>query len=64
MPRTYRNIKIKNLSYKEKQRKVMASSSCQHLTEEERNDLNMPHTIIPNANIRLGSIKTISPESF
>jgi energy-coupling factor transporter ATP-binding protein EcfA2 len=27
-PKAYKNIKIKNLSYKEKQRKVMASASC------------------------------------
>ena len=41
-PKTYKNIKIKNLSYKEKQRKVIASSSCQHLTEEEVNNFNIP----------------------
>jgi hypothetical protein len=41
----------------------MASSSCQHLTEEEVNDFNMPLTIIPSTNIYLASIKTKSPES-
>lgn len=61
MPRTFKNIKIKNLSQKEKQRKVIASSSCQHLTEEEVNDFSIPHTIIPSANIYLDSIKTKSP---